>query len=378
MTAAPCRVLYLARAPFVSGAERALVTMLRLLDRRAVEPMVVLGEDSPMEPLIRELNVPVARMAMVKRSARHPLAWWRSLRQLRAIVRQFQPDILHANDVPSCQAMSVVGGERGIARVLHVRWALSAGEAGWWARAGVEEVLCISHWVRQTLGAVRHTPLREAHVALLPDAVDWPASGPAQPQAMPPWPVDPVVLGFAGQLVPDKGLDLVIEAMGRLPADRRPRLLIAGKDTQRGGQYEAELQALAQREGIGDHITWLGFLPNVGELYRQVSAVVCPSRLEPLGLVPLEAAQWARPCIANRVGGLAHTVADGRTGWLVEPTVEDWHRVLRHVIAQRSFEATGLAAYRRTWRRHHPQVYRRRLMRRYAHAIARCRATASR
>jgi glycosyltransferase involved in cell wall biosynthesis len=182
---------------------------------------------------------------------------------------------------------------------------------------------------------------------------------------------DEVTLGFTGQLIESKGLDLVIEAMGKLPESHNMRLLVAGEDTQTGGAYQEELQQLATKCGVADRIDWLGFLEDVSQLHQRVDAMVCPSRIEPLGLVPLEASQYQVPTIANRVGGLAETIQHGKTGWLVEPTVEAWVRGLMDVAddASGTREADntsrmdkGAGAFQRTIEHYAPAVYQRRLL----------------
>lgn len=47
--------------------------------------------------------------------------------------------------------------------------------------------------------------------------------------------------------------------------------------------------------------------------------MLIPSRLEPFGLVALQAAQMARPVVATRIGGLPEIVVHGETGLLVSP-----------------------------------------------------------
>src|SRR5262249_30278025 len=45
----------------------------------------------------------------------------------------------------------------------------------------------------------------------------------------------------------------------------------------------------------------------------------CPSIYEPMGIVNLEAMACETAVVASRVGGIPEVVADGETGYLVEP-----------------------------------------------------------
>lgn len=371
------RVLYVARAPFISGAERALMSMLRHLDRGRVEPYLVLGHKTGLTEIAKELDVPTTVLPWTKRSLGAVLPWWRSVRALGTRVDQFQPDLLHANDVPSCQAMSVVGHKRGLPRLVHVRWGISAEQAGWWARRGAERLICISDWVKNELGRTEGTQLEDAEAVVLPDSVDWPSragdgegtndstlrSGDEAIDNKPP------VIAFAGQLIESKGLDLVIRAMGTLPVERRPRLRVAGEDTQTGGAYQRRLERLASECGVDGQISWLGFVDDVSEVYRAATAVVCPSTIEPLGLIPLEAAEYRKPTLANRLGGFLETIEDGLTGCLVEPTVEGWAEALSVVWDRPRIARMGAAAYERTKRLYSPMAYQESLMTLYTKAL---------
>ncbi len=383
----PLRVLYIARAPFVSGAERALMSMLRHLDRSRVQPHLALGCESDLVSLARAIDVPVTMLPLPQRSMKTLLPWWRCCRRLAKLIRAFQPAILHANDVPSCQAMSVVGDQLHVPRVIHVRWVIEAKAAAWWARRGAESLLCISRWMKDQLGDAASTSLSASRLEVLPDCVDWPATtsetisapSPVAPSASQELPrQEPVAskgspaitLGYTGQLIESKGLDLVIAAMGKLPADKRPMLLVAGEDTQTGGQYLAQLKALAEQGGVADRIEWFGFLKDVSELHRRVDAMVCPSRVEPLGLVPLEAARLNVPAIACNVGGLAESIVSGETGLLVEPTADAWAAQLAALPDRATLRRFGTAARQRTIEHYSPMVYQRRLMAIYDQLLA--------
>jgi glycosyltransferase involved in cell wall biosynthesis len=133
---------------------------------------------------------------------------------------------------------------------------------------------------------------------------------------------DGVVGLFVGRLDPDqKGLDVLIRAMTKLPRNPLLRLRLVGEDW--GG---AELlRQLAHRLGVADRVTLVGKLSRVQLVSEFVEAdfVVLPSRFEPFGIVLLEAMAAGLPVIASRVGGIPEIVAEGRTGLLVEPDNAD-------------------------------------------------------
>jgi glycosyltransferase involved in cell wall biosynthesis len=105
----------------------------------------------------------------------------------------------------------------------------------------------------------------------------------------------------AGRLVPQKRMDVVVEACRELDAP----LVVAGDGAELG-----RLRALA-----GPRTRFVGFAGDdeLRELYRSARALICPS-LETFGLVMAEALACGTPVIAPRIGGALEIVRDGVNG----------------------------------------------------------------
>jgi glycosyltransferase involved in cell wall biosynthesis len=140
-------------------------------------------------------------------------------------------------------------------------------------------------------------------IAVLPHFI-----GPADAPVPPPVPGR---LLFAGRLVPEKGLQVLIDALPHLRAASW-HLHVAGD-----GPAGDALRAQAQRLGFGERVRWLGTLSPqaMAEQYAQATAVVMPSLIpESFGLVGLEAMRSARPVIGFLSGGMAEWLRDGVNG----------------------------------------------------------------
>ena len=127
---------------------------------------------------------------------------------------------------------------------------------------------------------------------------------------------DQIVL-FVGRLEPLKGVELLIDAVAELE-DSAPTLLIVGGD-QRAAPYVAKLRAQAGAAGIGDRTRFVGAVAQdaLPVYYSAADLCVVPSFYESFGLVALEAMACGTPVVASRVGGLAGTVRDGESGFLI-------------------------------------------------------------
>jgi glycosyltransferase involved in cell wall biosynthesis len=130
---------------------------------------------------------------------------------------------------------------------------------------------------------------------------------------------EPGRLLFVGRLVEKKGVDVLIEAMSRLP---EARLVVAGD-----GPDRAALEAQAQKLALSERVEFLGQqdVAGVREQFRRACAVVVPSRVGKAGdsdgtpLVMVEAMAAGVPVVASRLGGLEENIRSGETGLLVEP-----------------------------------------------------------
>jgi len=127
----------------------------------------------------------------------------------------------------------------------------------------------------------------------------------------------PPKLLAVGVAVAHKGFDLALAAFARLrPGRPTLSLTIAGD-----GPALPALRQQAASLGVADAVDLRGRVEpdEVPGLMRASSLVLMPSRIEPFGLVALQAAQCGRAIVAARVGGLPEIVVDGVTGLLVPP-----------------------------------------------------------
>jgi hypothetical protein len=131
-----------------------------------------------------------------------------------------------------------------------------------------------------------------------------------------------------GRMVPRKGIDNVIEAVGVLTHEYniRARLLVVGGDAPPGdGQETPELRRLmgiVERLGLQQQVTFTGPKPREALRFYYSAADVFATTpwYEPFGITPLESMACATPVIGAAVGGIKSTVLDGQTGYLVPPS----------------------------------------------------------
>jgi glycosyltransferase involved in cell wall biosynthesis len=128
-----------------------------------------------------------------------------------------------------------------------------------------------------------------------------------------PPPEGPFTVGAAGRLVPLKGFDRLVEAMGRLAikgVDVRAVLYGTGPEEDRLRELIAAL-AIADRFALQPPTT------DLAAAFAQMHVVAVPSIVDSFPLVPCEAMVAGRPIIVSRVGGLPDALTEGVHGWVV-------------------------------------------------------------
>ncbi|MEO3818699.1 glycosyltransferase family 4 protein [Plantactinospora sp. B24E8] len=182
-----------------------------------------------------------------------------------------------------------------------------------WLSQESHRVITCSGYMRDQVAALFGLPA--GHVDVVPNGVDdraWAAQPRAVAAARKRFAGDGPLVGFAGRLVYEKGVQHLMHAVPRL-RDRHPglRVVIAGD-----GPYRSELQEQASRLGLEPTVRFAGFLTErqLPALLAATDATVVPSLYEPFGMVALEAAAAGAPLAVAATGGLAEIVEPGVTG----------------------------------------------------------------
>lgn len=128
-----------------------------------------------------------------------------------------------------------------------------------------------------------------------------------------------------GRLVPRKGIETVVRALGHLERDHgiMPRLVVVGGESDepdpRLTPELGRLQAIAEEEGVADRVTWAGRCRRemLKYYYSAADIFVTTPWYEPFGITPVESMACGTPVVGSNVGGIKFTVRDGETGYLV-------------------------------------------------------------
>lgn len=269
---------------------------------------------------VRRLDFPLPR-ASIKPALGWPGRAARALRELRMAAKAFSPDLVNVH----CFSGNGVYGA-ALSRLTGVPLVVSLhGETVMDDQDIYEHSTTLRAGLR--LGLKQASSVTACSQFVLDDAVKRFGCAPGKSQVVfnavdvhelvtrRPFdvPFDSFVLGL-GRLVPKKGFDLLLRAFAGVTTDAG--LVIAGL-----GREQQELQELAAALGIADRVCFPGVLDRGQVAWAMANArvFVMPSRVEPFGIVALEAWRAGVPLLATSHGGPAEFVRDGVDGVLIDP-----------------------------------------------------------
>jgi glycogen(starch) synthase len=243
---------------------------------------------------------------------------------LGAAAAEFRPDVIHVQCFSANGAYATLLAKRlrvplvltlqgetvmddtdiydhSLALRLSLRWALHDAAA----------VTGCSRFV--LADAERRFGLAPERSAVIPNGVELAEGVSAEPLTLP---FERFVLGL-GRVVEKKGFDLLLDAFERIaPHHPDVGLVVGGR-----GSARDELIRKAAAAGFGERVEFPGMLSRgqVAWAMGAAAVFVLPSRVEPFGIVVVEALRAGCPAIVSARGGAAEIVRNGVEGIVADP-----------------------------------------------------------
>jgi len=275
--------------------------------------------------------------------------------ELRRIVRQVQPDIVHAHNWSVNSALPLRGGHFGspgfglvltlhdishvcatkrfmrngapcegpsMSRCLPCAAQHYRGPVGPftvlttyamrpWKERGIDHIISVSSAVAKATGVMR-LPNSSVIPNFVPDAALEERRQSEHEVTELPLPVDPFVL-FVGDLCEEKGVLTLLRAYDSMPPSRPPLVLI--------GKRRPDTPATLP-DGAAMHFDWPH--DHVMAAFSRCLFAVAPSTCpDACPTTVLEAMACGRPVVTTDVGGIVDMVTDGENGLVVKPRSTD-------------------------------------------------------
>ena len=279
-------------------------------------------------PVLHPRKLTLPRSLLAHRNADAMLAAIRG--PIRRIQHRSPFDVIHAHMlVPDGWAAARIGAEVGlpVLATVHRADVLDVPGRGEGSRRRVVEAITAIDQIASVSAAIGEATSALAEprrpIAVVPNGADARAFRPRSPEEVAAiraelgLPVDEPVISYVGKLVPRKGVDHLVEALGLL-AGRGVRFTVVAAGM---GEMRPALERRAAELGIADRIRFVGKVPHetVPMVMAAGDVFVLPSLSEGLPTVVCEAMACGLPVVATAVDGTPEIVRDGETGLLVPP-----------------------------------------------------------
>lgn len=306
------------------GQNQVLLTVLGL---RALGHRAVLVAD-PNGELRRRAAEGLDVIPLAATNELNLSAGWR----LSRVLRDLQPDIVHAHDPHGVAMASMalsLGGSKArppLVASRRVDFHLQQNAFSRWKYRQVNQFICASNAIRDVL---IKDGISEDRAVTVHEGIDL-----AHVEAVPPlnihealWlPKHAPVIGNIAALVPHKGQRHLIEAAAIVRQEvPDAHFVILGE-----GELRETLERQIKHLNLEKHVLLVGFRPDALAYLKSFDIFVMSSIMEGLGTSVLDAMACARPVVATRAGGIPE-VATPAAATLVPP--KDDRALAREIVA---------------------------------------------
>jgi glycosyltransferase involved in cell wall biosynthesis len=328
------RVVVLSPAAELGGAERSLLTFLKVAQGSLVDARVLLPREGPLGQALTKLGVPweVAPMPLALlrfsrqkgsvsprwslkgffQGAKYALSMQRKLKDLA-------PEIIYTNGIKSHILGALLRPWVKGRIIWHVRDFWEGRYVGFLGDWGPHAIIANSWATARSLKERMRQPEKVSVVYNAVDGEEFSPTGTLPSSG--PWAGFSPRVGLVAAYARWKGHSLFFKAAQRIMQEYPTAgfLVIGGSIYDSGGEvsYEEELTRLTWQAGLKDRVFFTGFQEDVAPWYRALDVVVNSSlRPEPFGRTRLEAMACGRAVVGPAAGGVPEFVRHGENGLL--------------------------------------------------------------
>ncbi len=316
------RILFADHTPFAGGAQLRLAEDLKFLDRKKIEPVLVIDKSSKFASIYNDSNVEICKIGFPQLNLIHPIALARvvtSVREFNQFVKKCEPEIVMANTTRTLLVAALAKKLYDLDFKLigyirdydYPKWIFKL------IRNEVDKYLFVSDAVKNFYHlngpAVCLGSDMKSHLDKVPQ------SKVRGFRAVKGIGEDDYVIGYLGRLVDWKGGEWLVEAFHQIK-DSKAKLIFFGTGEKQKGSVESKLKQLVKKYHLEKKVFFTGFIEDAALALKVMNCFVLPSQKpEPFATSVIEAAFAKIPIIATNIGGTPEFIHDQKNGLLVSP-----------------------------------------------------------
>ena len=308
------RVLHLLAPAQVGGLERVVQGLACGLCERdhSVTVAAVAAVDDELSPFLE----PLMAKGIDVREIRVPhRAYLREHRRMAEVCRELRPDVLHTHGYRPDVLAQGPAKRQGIATVTTVHGFTGNGWKNRFYEAPqvrafrkYDAVVSVSQPLRELLVRAGVPRDRAWMIRNAPVSLEAPLTREEARRAL-NLPQEVPLVGWVGRLSPEKGPDVLLQAM-TLIGGPRARVSYLGDGPARRPLEAQEREMVANGSLDSDQVRFHGTVLDAGRLLKAFDVLVLSSRTEGTPMVLFEAMDAEVPVVTTRVGGVPDVVSE--------------------------------------------------------------------
>ena len=296
------------------GSDRPTIETFIGMRRDGIEVTVICRADHDNYQRLLDAGVPTIDMRFDKRFDR------KYVRQIREELIRGRYDIAHSFNSKALTNLLIASRNLPVKIIAYrgIVGNLSFLDPMSWMRylnPRIDRIVCVCEairtWFLQMQPAFLRMPSTRPVTIHKGHKLEWYTDEPAE-LAEEGIPADAFVIACTAAYRPRKGVEYLIQALEKMPADIPAHLMLVGE------MSAAKLTRIIDRSPARERIHRVGFKTNA-PAYSAASDVFClPStKREGLARAIIEAMAYGVPCVVTNSGGSPELIVDGESGFVV-------------------------------------------------------------
>ncbi len=341
MQITPKNILYIHQSTDLYGSDKTLLFLVRGLDKKLFNPIVVLPNYGPLNKELEKLRIktivtPVInihrRMFTIKKMMKLPFHVFKSLKKLKSELNNITIDIVHSNTTVVCLG-AIYAKRNKIKHYWHIHEIVNSPKIG-----GKFFALMVYYFSDKVIfnskatqnSFVIYKSNLELKSTVIYNGVDRVEKISSSKDIL--WlrqslkiDANDILLGLFGRINKNKGHELLIDAFGKLYENfKNIKLLIIGSTVQGQEELLVKLKDKLIQNNLNEQVRIVPFQTDIWKFWDAIDIAIVPSIIpESFGLVAVEAMLSKKPVIASNEGGLREIVLNKKTGLLFEANREE-------------------------------------------------------
>lgn len=309
---------------FLGGGEISLAELIRIIDRKHIEPFVIVPGHDEIMSLFQKSGTYVITNPFPPLKGNSLYAFLGSLFHFVKKLRMLKPDIIHANGSRVCLYSVLVGRLLGIPVLWHVRETIK--DLFFYDRLLFmlsAAIVCVSESVKsKRFGSFPNQWKNKMHVVY--NGVDtniFRMDTTVREKIRKELGINEneIVFGAVANYIPLKGQDFFLAGMaelGKSDPSLAFKVLLIGRPLDPA--FYDQLHGIVSETVLQNRVIFLEHTDRIAEIYSALDVFVLLSRREGFSRSLLEAMSMGLPVLATQLHEIQEAVDDGRNGLLVK------------------------------------------------------------